>query len=110
MNGFMLQREMPGNEICPDRHDDPPGQPRVEPDQQHPCAVQHRGHQPRRPVDLKEFLLQVMHGLYLSPSLPANGQLAKFTESRTKPGSTRAASGCSLQYWVAASKFSRNAS
>src|SRR5277367_3935190 len=110
MNGFMLQREMPGDEICADGHDDPPGQPGVEPDQQHPRAVQHHGHQPGGPVDLKEFLPQVMHGVDHTPSLPANGQLAKFTESRAKPGCTRAASGCSLQYWVAASKFSRNAS
>ncbi len=66
MDGLMLQRKVPCDEIGTHRHDDPPGQKGVEPNHENPRAVQCQGDQPGRPVDLEELLLQMMHGVSLT--------------------------------------------
>src|ERR1700688_3176458 len=108
VNGFMLQRKMPGDEIGADGHDDPPGQQGVEPDQEHPCAIQHQGDQPGGPINLEE---RFFHGCMpaLGSSLTVYGELAKGSASRNA-GWSVAARRCSRQYRRAASKFTRSAS
>src|SRR5271168_1156085 len=71
MDGLMLQREVPGNEVGAHRHDHPPGQPSVEPDQEYPGAIEDQGDQPGRSVDLEILLLQEMHGWLSRASLPS---------------------------------------